>query len=159
MELFLMRHGLANTIDVDLEEGLTEDGIQTIKKSARALKKININFDVILCSPKKRSIQSAEIIAHEFLFPIEMMIQTDKILPQVPAEETLEFLKSLGKGYKSFFISGHMPSIKEIISLLLFPTSDLEFDIQNGGCTKIETDDHQSFLKWHLPYDVLKLIK
>jgi len=158
MELFLMRHGFSNPSDKDPEEGLTQDGIDMIKKIASSLKKININFDIILTSPKKRAIQTAEIVAKEFSFPKEHIIETDKLYPLTPAEETLDFLSNF-KEYKSFFIAGHLPSIKEIISYLLFPTSSIEIDVFHGACTKIKIEDHRGILVWHLVPEIFKLIK
>lgn len=154
MDLYLMQHGFAQSKDIDEQESLTEKGIQTIQTSAIALKKINISFDVIVCSPKKRSEQTAEIIAKEFKFPEEKIVQTDKVKPMTPAEETLDFISN----YERVFICGHLPSIKEIISYLLYPTASIEVDIQNGGCTKIDIERKIAILKWHLTPGILKTI-
>ncbi len=154
MELYLMQHGIANPKEKDIEEHLSERGKTIVMSSAKALKKINISFDVILCSPKKRSIETAEIIAEEFHFPIKNIIETEKVKPTSPAEEALDFCQK----YERVFIAGHLPSIKEIISFLLYPTSLLEVDIQNGGCTRMQIIDNKAILKWHLVPDILKLI-
>jgi phosphohistidine phosphatase len=149
-----MQHGLANPKEIDAEESLSEKGRQIVLTSAKALKKMNINFDTIICSPKKRSKQTAEIIAEIFVFPQIKIIETDKIKALTPAEETLEFISN----YENVFISGHLPSIKEIISYLLYPTSNIEIDIQNGGCTYLSIENKKAILKWHLTPDILRLI-
>jgi len=155
MNLYLMQHGLANPKDIDPEENLTEKGSQVILSSARALKKINISFDVIICSPKKRSKQTAKIVAKEFKFPEEKIIETDKVKPMTPPEETIDFISQ----YERVFIAGHLPSIKEIISYLLYPTSSIEIDIHNGGCTRLDIENKVAILKWHLTPGILKLLK
>jgi len=154
MNLYLMQHGLANPIEIDIEESLSEKGKQIIQISAKALKKMNISFDVIVCSPKKRSKQTAEILAKTFIFPEFQIIESDKVKSNVPAEETLDFIAK----YERVFIIGHLPSIKEIISYLLYPTSSIEIDIQNGGCTRIDINNKKAILKWHLTADILKLM-
>ncbi len=154
MNLYLMRHGLANPKETDQEESLSEKGKQIIEISAKALKKMKISFDVIICSPKKRSKQTAEIIAKTFIFPQIKIIESNKVAPNSPAEETLDFIAN----YEKVFIVGHLPSIKEIISYLLYPTSSIDIDIDCGGCTWIETNKNFSILKWHLTSDILKLI-
>lgn len=154
MILYLMRHGLANSKEIDPEESLSDKGKQVIEISSKALKKMNVSFDVIVCSPKKRSIQTAEIIAKTFIFPLMRIIETDKVLPNTPAEVTLDFIAN----YEKVLIVGHLPSIKEIISYLLFPTSSLEFDVDNGGCTRIDSDKNQAILRWHLSSEILKFI-
>ncbi|NGX34705.1 MAG: 2,3-bisphosphoglycerate-dependent phosphoglycerate mutase [Candidatus Anoxychlamydiales bacterium] len=152
MDLYLMQHGQANSKELDIEESLSEKGKEIIKNSAIALKKIPISFDVIICSPKKRSKQTAKIVADVFKFPKEKIIETEKIKPLTPAEETLDFISE----YERVFIAGHLPSIKEIISYLLYPTSSINFDVQNGGCTKIDIERDKNILKWHLTPNILK---
>ena len=155
MNLYLMQHGLANSADIDPEESLSEKGKEVILKSAQGLKKISISFDVIVCSPKKRSIETAQIIADVFKFPEGKIVETDKVKPMTPAEETLDFISQ----YARVFIAGHLPSIKEIISYLLYPTATIEIDIHNGGCTRIDFERQKPILKWHLNPNILKLIR
>ncbi|HEU64482.1 MAG TPA: phosphohistidine phosphatase SixA [Chlamydiae bacterium] len=152
MNLYLMQHGQATLKEIDIEESLSEKGKEVIKNSAIGLTKIPISFDVIICSPKKRSKQTAQIIADVFKFPQEKIIETEKVKPLTPAEETLDFISE----YERVFIAGHLPSIQEIISYLLYPTSSLNIDIQNGGCTKLDIERDKNILKWHLNANILK---
>lgn len=152
MNLYLMQHGIANLKEIDIEESLSEKGKEIIKNSAIGLTKIPISFDVIICSPKKRSKQTAQIVADVFNFPKERIIESEKVRPLSPAEETLDFISQ----YERVFIAGHLPSIKEIISFLLYPTSTIEIDIQNGGCTKLDIEKDKNILKWHLTPNILK---
>ena len=69
MEIYLMQHGQALPKEQDPEEGLSAEGEERIRASARGLKKMGAAFDVILCSPKKRSRQTATIVAEELGFP------------------------------------------------------------------------------------------
>ncbi|MBN2478682.1 MAG: histidine phosphatase family protein [Parachlamydiales bacterium] len=154
MNIYLMQHGISNPIEVDPEEGLKEDGKNTILNSARALKKINISFDLLLCSYKKRSIQTAEIIAKEFSYPESKIIKTEKVKPSALPQETIEFISQ----YERVFIAGHLPSIKAIISFLLSPSLQINIDIHNGGCTRIDILNNQAILKWSLTPDVLKAV-
>ncbi|NGX51841.1 MAG: 2,3-bisphosphoglycerate-dependent phosphoglycerate mutase [Candidatus Anoxychlamydiales bacterium] len=152
MNLYLMQHGQANLKEIDMEESLSEKGQEIIKNSAIGLTKIPISFDVIICSPKKRSKQTAQIIADVFNFPKEKIIETEKVKPLAPAEETLDFISQ----YERVFIAGHLPSIKAIISFLLYSRSTINIDIQNGGCTKLDIEKDENILKWHLTPNILK---
>ncbi|NGX63042.1 MAG: hypothetical protein KR126chlam6_00448 [Candidatus Anoxychlamydiales bacterium] len=154
MNLYLMQHGIANPKEIDIEESLSDKGKDIIKSSAKGLKKINISFDVIICSPKKRSYETAMIVADIFKFPENKIIETEKVKPLSPAEESLDFISE----YERVFLVGHLPSIKEIISYLLYPTASIEIDIQNGGCTKLDIEKDKNILKWHLTPNILKLI-
>ncbi len=154
MNLYLMQHGLSKSKEIDAEVSLTNEGARIVETSAKALKKINISFDVIICSPKKRSIQTAQIVAKVFNFPDSKIIETDAVKPRAPAEEALDFISK----YERVFIAGHLPSIKEIISFLLSPTYNIEIDVQNGGCTRIDKEKDSYILKWSLIPDILKLM-
>jgi phosphohistidine phosphatase len=63
MELYLMQHGPNLSKDEDPEEPLSPDGKKQILKAAKAIKKMGLQFDVVIASPKKRSQQTAEIVA------------------------------------------------------------------------------------------------
>ena len=134
MKIYLMQHGIANPKEIDIEEGLSEKGASIIKTSAKALNRMKVQFEAILCSPKKRSRETAQIVAEEFNFPLNKIIETEKIKAMMPAEESLEVILN----YESVFIAGHLPSLQEIASYLLYPTSKVLIDFINGGCSRID---------------------
>jgi phosphohistidine phosphatase len=150
MNLYLMQHGNSNPKEIDIDESLSEEGIKKVIVSAKALKKLNVSFDVIICSPKMRSIQTAKIIAKEFNFKEDKIIQTENVKASSNHKDTLDFINQ----YERVFIAGHLPNIKEIIFSLL--NQIFEIDIQNAGCTFIETQSNKSILKWHLTNNILK---
>jgi phosphohistidine phosphatase len=152
MNLYLMQHGIANPKEIDIDESLSDEGVKKVITSAKALKKLNISFDAIICSPKKRSFQTAKIIAKEFNFKEDKIIQTENVKPMSDPKETINFIKQ----YERIFIAGHLPNIKEVIFYLL--NQIFEIDIQNAGCTFIEIKSNKSILKWHLTNDILKNI-
>ncbi|MCK7517779.1 MAG: histidine phosphatase family protein [Ignavibacteriales bacterium] len=66
MNLYLIRHSIAENISFDkkdFDRELTEEGKFVIKKSSEAWKNYIGNVEVILTSPLKRAIQTAEIIS------------------------------------------------------------------------------------------------
>src|SRR4029450_13330188 len=69
-ELYLIRHGLAaergESYPDDTKRPLTNEGVQKLRKEARALTELDITFDVILTSPLVRTRQTAEVIASVF---------------------------------------------------------------------------------------------
>ena len=62
-ELYLIRHGVAaergENYPDDTKRPLTNDGVQKLRKEARALLELDITFDVILTSPLVRTRQTA----------------------------------------------------------------------------------------------------
>ncbi len=69
-ELYLIRHGVAaergENYPDDTKRPLTNEGVQKLRKEAKALVALDIIFDVILTSPLVRTRQTAEVIAAAF---------------------------------------------------------------------------------------------
>jgi phosphohistidine phosphatase SixA len=63
MEIYLMQHGEAYAKDRDPERSLTPNGEDQIHSSGKALRKLGVDVDLIVSSPKKRARQTAEIVA------------------------------------------------------------------------------------------------
>ncbi|MBR6327392.1 MAG: histidine phosphatase family protein, partial [Alphaproteobacteria bacterium] len=73
--LYLIRHGqtVANVehkISGQIETDLTPFGRDQILQTAQNLKSIGVSLDLILCSPLKRTKDSAQIIAEQIPAPI-----------------------------------------------------------------------------------------
>ncbi|MBE9209972.1 phosphohistidine phosphatase SixA [Nostoc sp. LEGE 06077] len=65
MELYLIRHGIAQEREVgikDEERELTKEGRQKTEKVAQRLVKLGLQFDLIVSSPLVRAHQTAEIL-------------------------------------------------------------------------------------------------
>ena len=160
MEIYLMQHGSALPKEQDPEEGLSPDGKESIHASGKALKKMGIFFDVILSSPKKRSKQTASIVAEEVGFPPDKIIQTEKVKALTPPEETLAIVAEYS-GNRKILIAGHLPSVAEVASLLLTEGSKVTIEFERGGCCRIDVEDlstHAGHLKWHLTPEQLALL-
>jgi len=65
MELYLIRHGIAEEKQPDIKDeqrSLTKEGRQKAEKVAEKIKKLGLEFDIILTSPLVRARQTAEIL-------------------------------------------------------------------------------------------------
>ncbi len=66
MELYLIRHGIAEEkqpdIKKDEERSLTKEGRQKTEKVAQRIKKLGLQFETIVTSPLVRARQTAEIL-------------------------------------------------------------------------------------------------
>jgi phosphohistidine phosphatase len=160
MEIYLMQHGPALPKDQDPEEGLAPDGENRILASGKALKKLGVSFDAIFSSPKKRSKQTAAIVAQEVGFPVEKIVETKKVKAMAPPEETVQALSELS-GVNRVLIAGHLPSLAEVASLLLTEGSKVAVHFEMGGCCRIDVETlptHQGHLRWYMLPEQLKAI-
>ena len=160
MELYLMQHGPYLPKEQDPDEGLSPEGDARIHVSGKALRRMGITFDAIFSSPKKRSGQTAAIVAGEVGFPLDKITETDKVKAMAPPEETVEMLCGL-RGYKRVLIAGHLPSVGAVASSLLTEGSKSTIAFEMGGCCRIDVEalpTHAGQLKWYLTPDQLELI-
>jgi len=160
MEIYLMQHGPALPREQDPDRSLSPAGEARIHASGKALKKMGIGFDVILSSPKKRSKQTAAIVAQEVGFPSEKIIETEKVEPMTPPEETVKTLTDCA-GNKRILIAGHLPSVAEVASFLLTEGSKALVEFEMGGCCRIDVEDlpiRSGRLRWYVTPEQLDLI-
>lgn len=160
MEIYLMQHGESYPKDKDPERSLTPQGEEQIHLSAKALKKMDVTFDLIISSPKKRAQQTAEIVATELGYPQDEIKVTETLEPTVPAEDALSYLRSLGLK-NQIFLAGHLPSLGKIASALVSDTSHVSFRFEMGGVVRIDVEDlqaHNGDLCWMLTPQQLKIL-
>lgn len=159
MEIYLMQHGQALPEAKDLERPLSMAGKTQIQTSARAIQKMGLRFDVIIASTKKRSKQTAEIIAEFTGCPSESIAETESVNPSAAPEAAIEYIGQTGK--KSVFVAGHLPSLAKIASQILAKDTGVSVQFANSGLCRIDVErlpTHTGILRWLLTPDQLKLI-
>lgn len=160
MEIYLMQHGPNLPQGEDPEEGLSREGETIVRAAGRALKRMGIVFDAVLSSPKKRSKQTAAIVAEETGFPGEKIVETPKVKAMTPPEETVQALSGLS-GAQRVLVAGHLPSVAEVASFLLAEGSRAAIQFERGGICRIDVDvlpTHGGRLRWFLLPDHLRRI-
>ena len=152
MEIYLMQHGESYAKDEDPERSLTPQGEEQIRFSAKALKKMDVKFDLIISSPKKRARQTEEIIAAELEYPQDAIEVTETLEPTAPAHDTLSYLAT--HSYKNrVFLAGHLPSLGEIASALVSDRAHVSFHFEMGGVVRIDVEElqaHNGNMRWLL---------
>ncbi len=139
MELYLMQHGKALPESEDPVRPLSAEGREEIRKSARAMAKMGLQFDLILSSTKTRARETAEIVAEETGYPVEKIKEYAEFKPLGPPEEAIKILKEHGEA-KRVFVAGHLPSMAEIASYLLGGEKKVKIHFEFGGLCRIDTD-------------------
>lgn len=160
MELYLMQHGLAAAKEENPEQPLSREGVAQIKASATALKKMGITFEVIIASTKKRSKQTAALVAEVTNYPYSDIVKTELAKPMTKAKETIDFLQQfVDEG--PVLIAGHLPSLCEVASALLTDGSSVNIAFENGGLCRIDVSSlptSAAELRYCLTADQLRLI-
>jgi phosphohistidine phosphatase len=160
MQLYLMQHGQAVPETENPEQPLSREGVAQVQTSAAMMKKLGIAPDLIICSPKKRSRQSAALIAEGVNYPYSDILESDTIKPSTPAVDALLFLRRNMES-KSVLIAGHLPSLANLASLLLGGDTPVRLRFENGGLCLIDTanlEPGMAELVFHLPSAQMRML-
>lgn len=160
MQLYLMQHGQALPETENPEQPLSREGVAQIQTAAAAMKRLGIAFDLIVCSPKKRSHQSSALVAERVNYPYSDIVETEAVKPAAPADDALSFLRQ-NRDCKTVLIAGHLPSLARIASLLLGGDTDVHLRFENGGLCRLDTTDLEpgrAELVFHLPAAQMRIL-
>jgi phosphohistidine phosphatase len=162
LELYLIRHGVAAErgpeYPDDSKRPLTGKGLAALRREAKALKDLDITFDLIITSPLTRTRQTAEVFA-ELLEGKPTVSQSDAL---APAGTPAAVMQEIGKHPRKARIAlvGHEPNIGELAARLIGARSPIEF--KKGGICRIDfgvlPPKALGQLRWFLPPRFLRKI-
>lgn len=144
-----MQHAKANPKEEDAQEGLSDEGIQQAMDTGRILKKLGAYPDCVIVSPKKRSKQTAEIIAEQIGISTKIFKETEAIKAKAGIDVCIKYLSSL-KFFGNLLIIGHLPLLQELVKKWTGAT----VVFRNAGCLLLELeefDTKNASIIWHLP--------
>jgi phosphohistidine phosphatase len=142
MHLLVVRHGIAEDRRPDLDDAdreLTRDGIRKTKDVVAGLKRLGWRLDVVLTSPWKRALHTAELLA-----PISAGAPiTTGLLCEPPREELLAHISEhavAARKRHATAVVGHEPYLGELIGWLAFGNSKLceQIDFKKSGVAWLE---------------------
>jgi phosphohistidine phosphatase len=166
MDLFFLRHAKAYDrspkFRPDSTRPLTSEGEEEMRKVARGIKRLDIEFDLILTSPYVRAVRTAEIF-HEI---VECgKLQTTEALASV-AElgAVIHEIEAKHAKAESIVLVGHEPHMSSLMSLLLSGRSDIRIDFKKAGFARFCIDELKAgkcaCLKWLMtPKQLSRLAK
>lgn len=160
MEIYLVQHGEAYPESEDPERHLTPRGEGQIQTTVRALQKLDVRFDRIVCSTRMRAQQTAQIVARGLHYPLEQVAVTPSLDPTAPGAEFLVYLKKLADQDRILLV-GHLPSLGKIASDLLTRSAPVSIHFEMGGVCRIDPEPNLSGpgeLRWYLTPEQLALI-
>jgi len=147
MELYLLQHGLALAATEDPLRPLGSAGILQVQTAARGIRQLGLAFELIICSPERRSQQTAALIAEAVRYPYSDILTSEALLPQQDPGALLALVD--GEPQESrILVVGHLPQLARLAAQLL-GGAELVFD--NAGLTCLERIGRdRGRLRWHL---------
>jgi phosphohistidine phosphatase len=141
MTIYILRHGIAEDPTPlrgkkDSERALTAEGRQKLRRVARAMQAMELEFDRILSSPLVRARQTAEIVA-EVLNLRDKLELRDELAVDGEARELIAYVKQMRPAPVNLLLVGHEPYLSSLISLLLAGNPELGIILKKGGLGKL----------------------
>ncbi|HEX8186664.1 MAG TPA: phosphohistidine phosphatase SixA [Blastocatellia bacterium] len=154
MELYFIRHAIAQPLGrkndfTDEKRALTSEGRERMRQAAEGLRKIGVEFDLVLTSPLLRAVETAEIVMTE-LSKIEIE-QTENLLPGAPIDELFAEIKRHTSA-ESIALVGHQPALSEIISKVIQGNVSLSIGLKKGGVCCIKVSETVPTLRGNLTW-------
>jgi phosphohistidine phosphatase len=143
MDLYILRHAIAEPLTPriarDSERSLTPEGETKMWRIAKGMKMLDLSFDLILSSPFRRSLQTAEIVAE--VFKVKEILE---ILPALASgTDTKELVEALQKrvvNERDVLLVGHEPDLSRLIALLLSGDPTLQITMKKGGLCRLKLE-------------------
>ena len=148
MALYLVQHGKSLAKDIDPHQGLSEEGIQDVKRIAEVAKGYQVAVSIIAHSGKKRARQTAELFAAALLPDSEPVERTG----MKPLDDVAAFSAELDPTQNAMLV-GHLPFMARLTSYLITGLQEPPiFKFQNGGivCLDYIIDTQAWVIKWTL---------
>jgi phosphohistidine phosphatase len=157
MNLYLIRHSIAENITMDkkdFDRELTEEGKFVIKKTSEAWKNYIGNVDVVLTSPLKRAIQTAEIVSTN-LQEKQNLIKDNNLGTGSRTADLIDILNSLE--YQNVVVVGHQPDLSQHINNFC-GTGRFNLAFPPASLAKIEFDNSIKYGRGRLIYFIPPII-
>jgi phosphohistidine phosphatase len=163
--LYVLRHAEAEEKGPkwekrDDERPLTEEGTKRFGEAVQGLKRLDVEFDLVLSSPLVRARQTAEILLSGFKGKHNLEF-SDQLSPAGNPRELIEHIRR-HRMQHSIVLVGHEPYLGELVGELIGGESGCELSLKKGGICKLESEKLEygrcATLKWLLTQKQLRLL-
>ncbi len=129
MELTIIRHAIAEDGEDDAARPLSKKGRRRFEESVKAMRELGLRFDKILHSPKKRAVETAELLAVLCDGPL----QATPLLAKEPGVELWNLLDGT-----SLAVVGHEPHLSALLAWLVTgEPNGGRFELKKGGVAQL----------------------
>jgi phosphohistidine phosphatase len=154
MEIYILRHGVAEEPQAgqpDSERALTPDGRKKLRNVLRAAASAGVAPSLILTSPYKRALQTAQLAA-EILDYKGDLVRTDALEPGSSPKTVWDEIR-VHKDEPRILLAGHEPLFSRLTAYLL-GAPNLQVDFKKGALACIELErfgaEPHGVLRWML---------
>jgi phosphohistidine phosphatase len=150
MNLYLMRHANAGmprgNPALDAKRSLIKEGKDQCMLMARVLSALKIQVDVVVSSPLKRALQTAQFVGTELGYEAKV-----EISPGLgPDADFADFQQMLAKysPYEGILAVGHNPNLFQFLGRLVTGNGGAAIRMRKGSVARVDLDRHPPLLQW-----------
>lgn len=148
MEIYLLRHGIAEEGHPDAARALTSEGKEKLR---RVMKRAGVKPSAILTSPYRRAMETAAIAAEELGYDGEIE-RAQALTPDGSPEAVWEEIRA-HKSERGILLASHEPLMSATVAFLL-GAPGLHVDMKKAALVRIDVDrfgpQPLGVLKWML---------
>jgi phosphohistidine phosphatase len=150
MNLYLMRHanaGLsrANPL-LDRKRGLIKEGKEQCMLMARVLGALGVSIDVIVSSPLKRSLQTAQFVGTELGFDGKVEI-SPALAPEADYPDFQDLLARYAD-HEGVLAVGHNPNLFQFLGRLVTGNGGANLRMRKASIARVDLDSHPPQVQW-----------
>ena len=167
MNLYILRHASAGTRRInpllDLKRPLDKDGKTHCLHLAQVLTAMKLSFDLIVSSPLKRSLQTAQLVGTETGYEAKILI-SNALAPSATFAQFQRLLRECA-AYENLLVVGHNPNITAFLGQLVAPTLPTPDDpahtrirLRKGSLARVNFTRGPAILQWLLDPRIVRAL-
>jgi phosphohistidine phosphatase len=130
VQIYLLRHGIAENSTPDSERALTAEGREKLRRVLARARAADVAPSLILSSPYRRAIETAEV-AVEVLGYQGKVVKTRALVPDASPFDTWEEIRKR-PDESAILLASHEPLMSSLAAFLLASPA-LAVDMKKGG--------------------------
>ena len=123
----------------DRDRKLTEEGEARTRAAGKALRKLDVQFDLVLSSPYTRAWRTAEIVVEELRCKHLLHVASALGSGEPAAGVLQEVARQAGK-HQSILLVGHEPDLSHLASIYIAGTPRVAITMRKGSLCKVFCD-------------------
>lgn len=150
MILYLMRHANAgvrrDNPEQDVKRGLVKEGKEQCMLMARLLSALNVQVDVIVSSPLKRSLQTAQFVGTELGYEAKV-----EVSPALGLNADYAAFQALIEKYADrdgVLMVGHNPNLFKFLGRIISGNGGAGVRMRKGSVARVDMSKHPPLLQW-----------
>lgn len=149
MHIYLLRHGIAEDAahgTADHDRALTDDGWKRLRKAAAVWSTLVPTPEVLMVSPLRRALQTAEVFAEAVGFTGDLRV-ADALVPNGASSVALSMLEAeVLWQTPAVAVIGHEPHLGYLLGALLTGHPRTSVPLKKGMLVAVETESSASML-------------